>query len=174
MKSLCLAITALCLFATQAFFVTSSFAGEVSSTQNPKNKKFDIPEYANVFSTESTFEDAKDDLLDSIANHGLVISYTSHAKSMLDNTAEVSGVKKSVYENAEILLFCKADLSHKLVEGNPHNIVLCPYSIAIYVLSNEPDTVYLSFPKSVESNEEIKALTQPITELLTNIIKEVI
>lgn len=131
-------------------------------------------DYVHIFSTESSFEDAKDDLLAAIADNGLVISYTSHAKSMLDNTAAVSNINKSVYTDAEILLFCKADLSHKLVADNPHNIVLCPYSIAIYVIADEPEKVYLSYRAVQASNEKIKALTKPIEGLLIKIIEEVI
>ncbi|MEH6457627.1 MAG: DUF302 domain-containing protein [Cocleimonas sp.] len=129
-----------------------------------------LPSYASIFSTEASFEDAKADLLESISGKGLVISYTSHAKTMLDNTAAVSGVTKPVYENAEILLFCKADLSHALVAANPHNIVLCPYNISIYVLSDEPEKVYLSFRKG----EKSEAKTKAIDALLVEIIEEVI
>ena len=165
-------ILLLCLIASPLLFSVSSFAD--TNKIVTENQKIEIPDYAKVFSTEATFEDAKDDLLEAISSNGLVISYTSHAKTMLDNTAEVSGVEKSVYADAEILLFCKADLSHKLVAENPHNIVLCPYSIAIYVLSTEPDTVYLSY-RSVEiGDDKIKALTKPIEELLIKIIEEVI
>ncbi len=135
-----------------------------------KNTINTLPNYASIFSTEASFGDAKADLLESIANKGLVISYTSHAKTMLDNTAAVSGVTSPVYNNAEILLFCKADLSHALVAANPHNIVLCPYNISIYVLSDEPEKVYLSFRKGEKSETKTKA----IDALLVEIIEEVI
>ncbi len=156
------------LIVSPIFFSATVFADQDIS------KKIEIPEYAKVFSTESTFEDAKDDLLEAIGSNGLVVSYTSHAKTMLDNTAAVSGVTKSVYSDAEILLFCKADLSHDLVARNPHNIVLCPYSIAIYVLTGDLERVYLSYRTIEASNEKIKALTKPIEELLIKIIEEVI
>jgi len=159
------------LFTVNSFADTSN---DIKEQTADKKLSYKIPKYARVFSTEASFEDAKDDLLEAIESNGLVISYTSHAKTMLDNTAEVSNVKNSVYSDAEILLFCKADLSHKLVAGNPHNIVLCPYSIAIYVLSEEPERVYLSFPSVQTSDEEIKALTKPIEDLLISIIEEVI
>lgn len=163
-------VSVLFLFSVNSFADTNHDKKEQTTDSTP----IKIPNYARVFSTEGSFEDAKDDLLEAIASNGLVISYTSHAKTMLDNTAEVSSVKGSVYSDAEILLFCKADLSHKLVAGNPHNIVLCPYSIAIYVLTAEPERVYLSFPSVQTSDEEIKALTKPIEELLISIIEEVI
>ena len=162
------------LFLFTALSVTQSCADEKVTKQA---QKFDIPEFANVYSTESTFEDAKADLLEAIEDNGLVISYTSHAENMLANTAEVSGVTKAVYENAEILLFCKADLSHALVAANPHNIVLCPYSIAIYVLNGESEKVYLSyrsFQTLRSKDENIKSLTKPIEDLLKKIIEEVI
>lgn len=147
---------------------------EQNENQKKKHSSFEIPSYANVFSTESTFLDAKSDLLEAITNNGLVISYISHAKNMLENTAIVSGITKPVYSDAEIYLFCKANLSHNLVAGNPHNIVLCPYSIAIYVLTDEPERVYLSYRKVETSDKKVKALTQPIEGLLIQIIEEVI
>ncbi len=65
-------------------------------------------------------------------------------------------------------------MSHALVAANPHNIVLCPYSIAIYVLTSEPERVYLSYRTLEVGNEKIKALTKPIEDLLITIIEEVI
>ncbi len=130
----------------------------------------DIPKGVHVFSTEATFEDAKDDLLAAIEERGLVISYTSHAKSMFDRTAKVTGAKTPIYDNAEILLFCKATSSHDLVKSNPHNIILCPYAIAIYVLHTEPNRVYLSY-KDQDNSQEV---TVPISQLLESIIADVI
>lgn len=147
---------------------------DIKETEIKATQQFEIPEYAKVYSTETIFDDAKADLLEAIESNGLVISYTSHAKRMLENTAEVSGFPKSIYNDAEILLFCKADLSHALVAGNPHNIVLCPYSIAIYVLVGEPERVYLSYRNIESSDEKVKALTKPIEDLLIEIIEEII
>lgn len=148
----------------------SANAATPTESETAKTTKNKYPEFANVFSTESSFKDAKDDLLAAIAAEGLVISYTSHAKTMLENTAEIAGVTTPVYDDAEILLFCKADLSHALVGANPHNIVLCPYAIAIYVVHNEPEKVYLSFREPDARVPEAKA----IKALLVSIIEEVI
>ncbi len=142
-------------------------ATESGATNSPKHK---YPEFANVFSTQSNFADTKEDLLASITAEGLVLSHTLHAKTMLDNTAKVAGTTTPVYDDAEILLFCKSDLSHALTGANPHNIVLCPYSIAIYVIHNEPERVYLSFREPDARATQAKA----IKALLTRIIEEVI
>ncbi len=123
-----------------------------------------------IYSVEADFADAKQDLLDAIADKGLVLSYTAYAKAMFDRTANIAGGKKPVYDNAEIVLFCKADLSHDLVQAAPHNLILCPYAIAIYVLHKEPKRVYLSFREQDKS----QPVTKPITELLQQIIDDVI
>ncbi len=175
MKKILFTICISSLIAIALFFYKPAyFENTVNLNAKEAAGQFPIPSYANVFSTEAEFQDAKDDLLEAIEENGLVISYTSHAKTMLANTAEVSGVTEAVYKDAEILLFCKADLSHKLVAGNPHNIVLCPYSIAIYVLTAEPERVYLSYRKVATSDEDVIKLTKPIEELLIKIIEEVI
>lgn len=139
-------------------------------TQQPENNSTQNPTpFVKTYSTEASFEDTKDDLLMAIEGRGLVISYTSHAQEMLDRTADVAGTTTAVYGHAEIILFCKADLSHKLVAANPHNIVLCPYAIAVYTLHEKPATVYLSF-REPEASEPT---TQPIRQLLVDIIKDV-
>ena len=146
------------------FFLTAC-SQQPESNSSPKQAS-----YVKTYSTESSFDDAKDDLLIAIEGRGLVVSYTSHAQEMLDRTADVAGVTTPVYDRAEIILFCKADLSHKLVTANPHNIVLCPYAIAIYTLHEKPETVYLSFREPQAS----EATTEPIQQLLVDIIEEVI
>lgn len=143
----------------------------IACSQQPETHSSpDSASYIKIYSTESSFDDAKDDLLMAIEARGLVVSYTSHAQEMLDRTAAVAGVETPVYDRAEIILFCKADLSHKLVADNPHNIVLCPYAIAIYALHKKPENIYLSF-REPEASE---SATKPIRQLLVEIIEDVI
>ena len=125
---------------------------------------------ALVWKTEAPFEDVKEDLVSSIEGRGLVISYVSHASAMLDRTAEAVEGARKVYGDAEILLFCKADLSHRLVQANPHNIVLCPYSIAIYTLAGKPEEVYLAIREPYTAEPAYA----PVVELLKGIIAETI
>jgi len=99
-----------------------------------------------VYSTDGLYHDVKDDLVAAIESRGIVIAYQAHAASMLRRTAEAVGATSQVYDNAQILLFCKADLTYELTAENPHNLTLCPYSISIYTLSQDPQTVYLAIP----------------------------
>jgi uncharacterized protein (DUF302 family) len=125
---------------------------------------------ALVWKAEGPYEDVKADLVDAIEGRGLVISYVSHASAMLERTAEAVEGARKVYDEAEILLFCKADLSHRLVGSSPHNIVLCPYAIAIYTLAGKPDTVYLAIRKPYQDEPAY----EPVSRLLEGIIQETV
>lgn len=122
-----------------------------------------------VWAIEGEYADVRDDLVSTIEGRGLVISYISHARSMLDRTAEAVEASAPVYTDAEILLFCKADLSHHLVAADPRNIVLCPYAIAVYALHGDTERVYAAI-RAPTAEEPAYA---PVTALLSGIIDEV-
>ena len=124
---------------------------------------------ALVYTTQGRFADVKSDIMDAITNRGMVISYTSHVKNMLDRTAEAVGEKENVYEEGETLLVCQSGLSHQLAKANPHNIVLCPWGISVYSLKEKPDIVYVSIRKPYDD-----ASYKPIHELLQAIIHDAI
>jgi uncharacterized protein (DUF302 family) len=124
-----------------AMLCLSLLSSAVSAQSLPQPKTSGA---ALVYSTEGAYHNLRSDLVDAIASRGLVISYTAHAANMLERTAEAVGALAKAYDNADILLFCKADLTYRLTIANPHNLVLCPYSISIYTLANKPQTVYLS------------------------------
>lgn len=121
-----------------------------------------------VYRAEGLYHNVRSDVVDAIENRGLVISYVAHAAAMLRRTAQATGATRQVYDNAESLLFCKADLTYELTARNPHNITLCPYSISVYTLRAEPDTVYLAIPAPVLDEPDYAAVHQ----LLESIIAE--
>jgi uncharacterized protein (DUF302 family) len=124
-----------------AILCLSILSSAVSAQSLPQPKTSGA---ALVYSTEGNYHNVRSDLVDAIESRGLVISYTAHAANMLERTAEAVGALTKAYEDADILLFCKADLTYDLTIANPHNLVLCPYSVSIYTLANKPQTVYLS------------------------------
>ncbi len=113
------------------------------------------------------FEEVNDLLLEEINTRGMVISYTSHAHKMLQRTSKQIDPEYQTYTDALIHLFCSARLSHAITKANPHIISGCPYSIAVYQITNQPNSVFLSYRKS-----ELKEY-QPIINLLSNIVEEV-
>jgi len=74
---------------------------------------------------------------------------------------------------AETVEFCSARISHRLVQANHENILLCPFTISIYVLSDDPDHVYVSWRRPFSLGDtESKAAVQEMVELIEAIIHE--
>lgn len=121
-----------------------------------------------VYSAQGLYHNVRSDLVAAIENRGLVISYVAHTASMLRRTANATGATVQVYDNAESILFCKADLTYELTARNPHNITLCPYGISIYTLRREPGIVFLS----IRAPELEQADYAAIHQLLESIISE--
>ena len=93
----------------------------------------------------SSFADARDAVVMAIENRGLVINYVSHMSDMLNRTGADLGATRQIYGQAEIIEFCSASLSRKMMELDPHNIVLCPFAISIYTLPGDKNTTWLSY-----------------------------
>jgi len=137
---------------------------------NTAAAKADKSDVSDVFSIKGDFDEVKEDLVRAIEGKGIVVSYIAHASSMLNRTAETLKIKKQVYHKAEIILFCKSEISHRLVQVDPHNLILCPYPVAIYSLSAQPDMIYLAIRKP-PVNVPAYAV---VHEMLLEIIKETI
>lgn len=124
---------------------------------------------------KGSFEDVKERVLHALENRGLVLNYTARIGDMLARTGRDLGRSRQVYEKAELLEFCSARLSRDTMEADPHNIVFCPYGIAVYTLPKEPGRAYVSFrkapahgsPQSVGSLQAVeKLLEEVVTEAL--------
>jgi len=112
------------------------------------------------------FEDVNDQLLEEINTRGMVISYTSHAHKMLQRTSKQIDPEYQTYTDALIHLFCSAKLSHPMTKETPHMLAGCPFAIGIYQITDQPNSVFLSYRKS-----GLKEY-QPIINLLSDIITE--
>ena len=128
--------------------------------------------FSTVYQTEDDWEYINQSVKDAIAEEGIVISYTSHAKDMLDRTGTDLGIAQDTYANAQIHMFCKVDLSHEMVQANPHIISGCPYGIAVYELKSNPGTVYMSY-RNPPSND-VEPEYQQVEQLLIAIIETVL
>lgn len=91
------------------------------------------------------FADTRDAVVMAIENRGLVVNYTSHIADMLQRTGADLGASRQIFEQAEIIEFCSAGLSRQMMEADPHNIVLCPFAIAIYTLPGEKNVTWVSY-----------------------------
>ena len=93
------------------------------------------------------FDDTRDAIVLAIENRGLVVNYTSHIADMLERTGADIGAARKVFAKAEIIEFCSADLSRKMMEADPHNIVLCPFAISVYTLPGDKPGTWVAYRK---------------------------
>jgi uncharacterized protein (DUF302 family) len=100
-----------------------------------------------IHPVKGDFDDVRERVVLAVQERGLVLNYTAHIGNMLERTGKDIGRTRQVYVKAELLEFCAAGVSRSAMEADPHNIVFCPYAIAVYTLPAEPGTVYVSYRK---------------------------
>ncbi len=128
-----------------------------------------------TYSTNNDFDTTKTLLVEALTSRGLVVSSTSHVGEMLERTGRDLGAARQIFLKAEALEFCSATLSRKMMEADPHNIVFCPYIIAIYVVPKEPNKTYLSFRRHEPvGNRASRESLRELDKLLRTLIEEAI
>ena len=131
---------------------------------------------AQVRSVRGSFGDIKERVVMALENRGLVVNYTARIGAMLDRTGHDLGRAQPVYTEAEAIEFCSARLSRETMEADPHNIVFCPYAIAIYTLPQAPGTVYVSFrapgrPGADRSAQSLRAVEKLLAEVVAEALQ---
>lgn len=128
-------------------------------------------DYRVVFETRGAFADVRDALVLAIEDQGLKITNTNQIAAMLERTGKDLGAERRVYEQAEQFEFCSAVISRQIMEADPHAIVLCPYSIALYTLPGDA-TVYLAYRKPPGSGDPaLRQALANLERLLSDIIR---
>ncbi len=127
------------------------------------------------YAVREPFEDVREMLELAITERGLVINNVLRIGEMLERTRKVVGSKRQIYLKAEALAFCSASLSRKMMEADPHNIVFCPYLIFIYVMPEQPDTVYLAYRRPLGNLDAASsAVLAEVEALLDGIIRDLL
>lgn len=124
-----------------------------------------------IHSVKGKFDDVKANVEFAIENRGLVVNNVSHVGEMLERTGKDLGDAKRVFVKAEVLEFCSAQVSRQVMEADPHTIAFCPYTIAVYVLPQEPDKVYVSYRRPELPGPGGKTL-QAVDKLLASIVAD--
>jgi len=131
-----------------------------------------VESYTVLFKAQGSYQDIRDNLQMAIEGKGLKITNTNHIADMLARTGKDIGETRKVYENAEQFEFCSATVSRRMMEADPHSIVMCPYSVVVYTLPNDK-TVYLAYRKpAATKNPALKKTLTELEKLLTDIIKD--
>jgi len=128
------------------------------------------------YTKKGKFQDVRDDLKSAIEGRGLVIDYHSFINRMLERTGKDVGSARKLYADGEAFVFCSATVSRKTMEADLTNMSMCPYSIAVYATSREPDRVIVSYrrPWRPDGSPASKAALKEVEELLDGIAREAV
>jgi len=109
---------------------------------------------------DGSFDDAVFGVESAIIGRGLVIDYHSKVGEMLNRTqGDIEGAV-DLYDNADVLVFCSAVLSRKMMEADPLNIAHCPYGIYVADRGGKVTIGFRNYPDGVM--QEVQALLDDI------------
>lgn len=128
--------------------------------------------YAVMFKTTGEFQDVRDSLESAIEGKGLVINHTNKIAEMLERTGKDLGASRQVYVNGEQFEFCSATISRRMMEADPHAMVMCPYIVSVYTVPDDSN-VYIAYRRPpATGNAALQAALAEVEKLITEIIEE--
>ena len=123
-----------------------------------------------IYTSEETFEDVIENIKMAIVDRGMLVSGTLHISEMLNRTGPDLGFP-DVFSKAESVEFCSALISHKMAQVAPENVVICPFTIAVYVTSGEPEQVRVAYRMPLLAGEADQ-VTAEILKMLDGIVED--
>lgn len=120
---------------------------------------------AVTYTVDQSFDDVEFGLESAIVDRGLVIDAVSHVGEMLERTREDVGSDVVLFTHANVYNFCSANLSRKVMEADPMNIMHCPYGIFVAEMPDQPGKVMIGYRTMPEGPmKEVEALLDEITK----------
>ncbi len=163
----------LCSIVISAVYAEKNTSSEAKTAETKSSKIKKVKEEKSVVITKAgaSFEDISDNVRMAITDGGMIVSGTLHISDMLNRTGKDIGFDKNIFKKSEAIEFCSALISHKMAAVHPANVSMCPFTIAIYELNDEPDVVYLSY-RRVNLLGDGKKVEEDIIKLLQSIVDE--
>ena len=127
-----------------------------------------------IRSVIADYDQVWDDLTMALTSRGLVISSVSHVGEMLERTGKALNQNTKIFARANVMEFCSAVISRKMMEANPHYIAFCPYQIMVYSLPEEPEKIYLGYRRLIWAGVHDRKVLQAVETLLSGLIDEVV
>jgi uncharacterized protein (DUF302 family) len=117
---------------------------------------------AVVHPFDGSFDDATFAVESAIVGRGLVVDHVSHVGEMLARTGSDVGSDVTLFEAADVFLFCSAVVSRKVMETDPMNIVHCPYGVFVAERDGEVIIGHRTYPEG--PMQEVEALLEDIVQ----------
>lgn len=119
------------------------------------------------------YADVRIDIQNAIINQGLKIDFNGRLGDMLKRTASDVGAKGDLYVDAEYFTFCSSKLSRAMMDADPVNLGLCPYTMFVYQRAGTKDEVTIGYKGMPMRGDEAsrKTLTD-INALLDKILDD--
>lgn len=122
--------------------------------------------------SEQAVDDALFALEQAIVSKGLVIDYTSHVGDMLARTGKDVGSDVTLFDKAQIFVFCSASLSRKAMEQDIASVGLCPYSIFAFAHPAEKGVSYVGYRRLAKVDMPKDSALREVDALLDAIAQE--
>lgn len=123
-----------------------------------------------IYQSEEPFEDVIENIKMAIQERGMLVSGILHVSDMLNRTGPDLGYPQ-IFEKAESVEFCSADISHRMTQVAPENMAICPFTISVYVKSKEPLQLYVAYRRQYLAGDAGE-VTESIYKLLDGIVRE--
>ena len=91
---------------------------------------------------------------------------------MLERTGKDLGATNRIYGKAEVLEFCSALMSRRMVEADAQLLAFCPYGIAIYTLPDDPATTYVAYRRMATA--AVSAVQRPVLEQVEALLAAIV
>ncbi len=123
---------------------------------------------------EGRFEEIRERVVFAVESQGLVVDHVARVGAMLERTAKDLGETAPVFGDAEVVHFCSALVSRRMVEADAALLAFCPYGIAVYTLPGDPLRTYVSYRRMVTdlATPDQRAVLQEVESLLQTIVEE--
>ncbi|AKH19760.1 DUF302 domain-containing protein [Sedimenticola thiotaurini] len=124
-----------------------------------------------IYQISDDYDAIRSNLEIAITGRGMLVSGVLHISDMLNRTAEDTGLANTFYDKAESFEFCNLKLSWQMSDAHPANLSICPLTVGIYSLQDQPGEVFLSYQRPVMLGEA-REVEQALIELYEGIIQE--
>ena len=151
--------------AAALILLLGAFAAQANPLQTDNERKF-------MVRSEQSAEDSLFALEQAVIGKGLKIAYHSHFGDMLARTREDVGSDKVLFTKADLLVFCSATLTRKMIEAEITDISFCPYTIFVFERPEEPGASYVGFRRLSGPEDGPDSPKGIIDAMLTEIAQE--